>query len=223
MGWVTGERGHRPLLGAHVVGGGEGRPSGRRAPAARPAARWSAPRRRRSGGPAWRSVAHSACHAPSARSSTCSAAARCRVAARPGRGERRAADQQRQHRVLLVRHGRRPAAGGPRTARRSRGATRVSTSSRSGPRRRCAATSASPTRVTGRREVCHGEPRVEAERRGELVGESTATCRVAVRRPARARPPRPWCRRLRRPGPGRPARRSVVGRVEDPASASRPP
>ena len=153
------------------------RPSGRCRRAARRAARWSATRRRRSGAPRSRRVAHSACQAPSGRSSTLVAAARCRVAARAGAGQRGPPDQHRQHRVGLVRHRRRAAAGALRRARRSRAGTAWRRRWRSGPRRRCSATSASPSRVTGAATVCQGG-------RGARPSAAASPRRPAATRPA---------------------------------------
>ena len=56
-----------------------------------------------------RTVAHSTCQPPSARSSTCEAAATCRVAASCGCGEGGPADEHGQHRVGLAGHRRRAA------------------------------------------------------------------------------------------------------------------
>ena len=56
-------------------------------------------------------MSHSACQAPAGRSSPASAAATWRVAARPGLLQRGATDERGEHRVRLVRHRRRRAAG----------------------------------------------------------------------------------------------------------------
>ena len=78
-----------------------------------------------------RSGAHSACQPPSGRSSTAAAAAACIAAPRLGATQRGPADQHRQHRVLLVRHGGRAAAArsaAPRDSSAISGRARTSTS-----------------------------------------------------------------------------------------------
>ena len=136
-----------------------------------------------------------------------SAAARCRVAASWRCGQRGPADQHRQHRVGLVRHGRRAAARCPRPARRSRAGTAWRRRWRSVPRRRCSRPGRRRARVTGVRVVCHGVDGASPSAGGRLDGHDTVPAPPvgAGRRPARRS--RPGCPPRRRAGPGRTQRR----------------
>ena len=150
-----------------------------------------------------RRVAHSACQPPSARSSTCWAAARCSVAASCGvvRAARRTSTDSTG--LALLRHRRRAAAGCPRRARRSRDATCTSTSLAIRAHASVQPTRASPSRVIGRAgrvPARHADRRLatELDDRGagaggpaELVGEGQpgeVVVRVEHRRQPGRRP-----------------------------------
>ena len=131
-----------------------------------------------------RSVSHSACHAPSARSSTCSAAQRCKVAA--SRGVVRAARRIRTDSTGLALCGMDDDPP-PRASESSPISGRLSsrTSRARCPQTSVVATRTSPARVTGRRWVCQD-------------GDGSPVRAAPPREPRPAR-----CRRDRRPAPER--------------------
>ena len=136
-------------------------------------------RRRRYAGRAVRSVAHSACQAPSARSSTWSAAARCRVAASWGvvSAARRTSTESTGLALCGIDDEPPPTALGELADLGPGQHEHVAGDPAAGVG--AAATSASPTRVTGRRVGVPGRRVGQPEPPGQLGAAARARCRPA--------------------------------------------